>query len=324
MRFEKTDPLAEGPRSGPVFSGTQTGEMSMSGKTIAVTGAAGNQGGAVARRMLAEGWHVRALTRDLGKPAARALAAQGAELVPGDMDQPDQLAVAFRDADAVFSIQNDRLPNVGIEGMVRQGHAVLDAAKAAGIRHFIFSSVSGADRGEGQKRFEAKYQVEQYVQASGVPYTTLRLVGFMDNFNGLRPSILSGTLPSVGVRPDKTLLMVAVQDIGGFTAVILAHPEEYLGRTVELAGDELTEVQIAETLTRVIGRPVQLVAPQATGQPVDEERLAFNRFLNGLGYSADIPALRRAYPELLTLGRYLRQNGWENAGSVPLASAAQG
>lgn len=287
--------------------------MSANGKTIAVTGATGNQGGAVARRMLAEGWHVRALTRDTDGSAARALAAQGAELVPGDMDRPEDLAAAFQGADAVFSIQNDRLPNVGLEGMVRQGHAVLDAAKAAGVRHFIFSSVSGVDRGAGQKRFEVKYQVEQYVQASGVPYTILRLVTFMDNLNRSRPAILSGTLPGIGLRPDKALFMVALADIGGFTAVILAHPQEYLGRSVELAGDALTEAQMAETLTRVIGRPVQLAAPPASSQPLTEEQLAFNRFLNSDGYSADIPALRRAYPELLTLERYLRQNGWEHA-----------
>jgi len=287
--------------------------MSANGKTIAVTGATGNQGGAVARRMLAEGWHVRALTRDPDGSAARALAAQGAELVPGDMDRPEDLAAAFQGADAVFSIQNDRLPNVGLEGMVRQGHAVLDAAKAAGVRHFIFSSVSGVDRGAGQKRFEVKYLVEQYVQASGVPYTILRLVTFMDNLNRSRPAILSGTLPGIGLRPDKALFMVALADIGGFTAVILAHPQEYLGRSVELAGDALTEAQMAETLTRVIGRPVQLAAPPASNQPLTEEQLAFNRFLNSDGYSADIPALRRAYPELLTLERYLRQNGWEHA-----------
>src|SRR5260221_941057 len=296
--------------------------MTPNRKTIAVTGAAGNQGGAVARRMVAEGWRVRALTRNPSKPAAQALAAQGAELMAGNMDQPEELAAAFQGADAVLSIQNDRLPNVGIEGMVRQGHAVLDAAKAAGVRHFIFSSVSGVDRGAGQKRFEVKYQVEQYVQASGVPYTVLRLVTFMDNLNRSRPTILSGTLPSIGLRPDKALLMVALEDVGGFTALILARPQEYLGRSVELAGDQLTEAQMAETLTRVIGRPVQLVAPQASGQPVTEEQLAFNRFLNSEGYTADIPALRRAFPQLLTLERYLCQNGWENAAPVPLPPGA--
>src|SRR5713226_9539962 len=157
--------------------------MTTNRKTIAVTGSAGNQGGAVARRMLAEGWRVRALTRDPAKTAAQALAAQGTELVAGNMDRPEELAAAFQGADAVFSIQNDRLPNVGIEGIVRQGHAVLDAAKAAGVRHFIFSSVGGANRGAGQKHSAAKYQIEQRVQASRLPYTILRPSFFMENFN---------------------------------------------------------------------------------------------------------------------------------------------
>src|SRR6266571_1695273 len=110
--------------------------MTTNGKTIAVTGAAGNQGGAVARRMLAEGWHVRALTRDPGKPASQELAGLGAQVVPGDMEQPAQLEAAFKGADAVFSVQNYWLPNVGFEGEVRQGKLVVDAARAAGVRHF--------------------------------------------------------------------------------------------------------------------------------------------------------------------------------------------
>jgi uncharacterized protein YbjT (DUF2867 family) len=68
----------------------------MNGKTIAVAGATGQQGGAVARRMLAEGWRVRALTRDPSKPQAQELAGLGAEVVPGDMEQPAQLEAAFK------------------------------------------------------------------------------------------------------------------------------------------------------------------------------------------------------------------------------------
>ena len=58
----------------------------MNNRMIAVTGATGQQGGAVARRLLADGWQVRALTRDVDKPAAQELKALGAELIPGDMD----------------------------------------------------------------------------------------------------------------------------------------------------------------------------------------------------------------------------------------------
>ena len=67
-------------------------------KIIAVTGATGQQGGAVARKLLAEGWQVRALTRDVNKPAAQELKALGAELFAGDMDNRAELDAAFKGA----------------------------------------------------------------------------------------------------------------------------------------------------------------------------------------------------------------------------------
>ena len=296
----------------------------MSGKTIAVNGATGQQGSAVARRLLAEGWKVRALTRDTGKPAAKELAALGAELAPGDMDQRAQLDAAFQGADAVFSVQNYWLPTVGFEGEVRQGKLVVDAAQGAGIKHFVYSSVGAAHRGAGQKHFESKHLIEQYLQASGLPYTILRPVAFMENFNfpWTRPAILNGTLAGMGLPPDKTKQMVAVEDIAVFVSLVLAQPQKYLGQTIELAGDELTEAQIAQTFTKVIGRPVTLAAPQGNGQTPNEEMAAMFRFFSGEAYTADIPALRRTCPGLLTLEQYLRKTGWENAQPVAMPKGA--
>src|SRR5882672_8611431 len=88
---------------------------SMANKIVAVLGAAGQQGGAVARHLLDSGWAVRALTRDPAKSAARALAAAGAEVVRADNDDRASLAAAFRGAHGVFSVQNYWLPNVGKE-----------------------------------------------------------------------------------------------------------------------------------------------------------------------------------------------------------------
>ncbi|HEX7234877.1 MAG TPA: SDR family NAD(P)-dependent oxidoreductase, partial [Nitrosospira sp.] len=112
----------------------------MNNKIIAVTGATGQQGGAVARQLLADGWKVRALTRDLSKPAAQALAQAGAVLVPGDMDSQSELEAAFQGAYGVFSVQNFWLPTVGFEGEIVQGKNVADAAKAAAIQHLVYSS----------------------------------------------------------------------------------------------------------------------------------------------------------------------------------------
>src|SRR6185503_14665380 len=146
----------------------------MNNKTIAVTGGPGHQGGEVARKLLADGWKVRALTRDVNKPAAQELKSLGAEIVAGDMDDRAQLDAAFDGAYGVFSVQNFWLPNVGFEGEVRQGKNVADAAKAAGVGHLVYSSVGAAHRGMGQKHFESKWVIEQHIHALDIPYTILR------------------------------------------------------------------------------------------------------------------------------------------------------
>lgn len=291
----------------------------MNNKIIAVTGAAGQQGGAAARKLLADGWKVRALTRDVTKPAAKELAGLGAEVVPGDMDKRPELDAAFRGVYGVFSVQNFWLPNVGFDGEIKQGKNVAEAAKAAGAQHLVYSSVGAANRGMGQKHFESKWIIEQYIHSIKVPYTILRPAAFMENRERSRAYILSGTFTGMGMRPDKGSQVIAVEDIAVFAALAFADPKQYLGRTIELAGDELTEAQTAATFAKVIGRPVQLVPPTPGGGWTSEaEMKAMFNFFNGEGYSADIPALRKLHPGLLTFEGYLRRNGWENAQPIPI------
>ena len=291
----------------------------MNDKVIAVTGATGQQGGAVAQKLLADGWKIRALTRDLDKPAAQALASAGAQLVAGDMDSRPELDAAFEGAYGVFSVQNFWLPSVGYEGEIQQGRNVANAAKAADIRHLIYSSVGAAHRGMGQKHFESKWIIEQYIQSLNIPYTILRPAAFFENFNWERASILNGKFNAIGLRPEKERQLIAVEDIAVFVALALANPQEYLGKTIELAGDALTESQLAETFANVIGRPVELSMPTEGGWGSEEEMNAMFNFFNGEAYDADIPALRKLHPGLLTLEEYLRKNGWENAQPIPMS-----
>jgi len=294
----------------------------MNNKIIAVTGATGQQGGAVARKLLVEGWQVRALTRDINKPAAQELKALGAELVAGDMDNRAELDAAFKGAYGVFSVQNYWLPNVQYEGEIKQGKNVADAAKAAGVQHLVYSSVGSAHRGMGQKHFDSKWIIEQYIHTLDVPYTILRPAAFMDNNNWSRAYILSGTYTSRGLRPEKGLQTIAVEDIAVFVALAFADKKSYLGRTLELAGDELTENQTAEVFSKVIGRPVTLTEPSGQSwAPEEEAKAAFN-FFNGEGYDADIAALRKIHPGLLNFEQYLRKNGWENQQPIPIPENA--
>ncbi len=278
--------------------------------SILVSGATGQQGGAVARHLLAAGWAVRALTRDPAKPAAQALAARGATVVRGDLDDRASVERAVAGASGVFSVQNYYEAG-GAEGEIRQGVALADAAKAAGVRHLVYSSVGSADRRTGIPHFESKARIEEHVRGLGVPYTILRPVFFMDNWAWARDAIRGGVLAQP-FDPDKPLQQVAVDDIGAFAALAFADPATWRGRAVDLAGDELTMPQSAEVFARVICRPVRYerIPMDRFEQAAGKESATMFAWFNDVGYAADIPALRATYPRLTTLERYLRDAGW--------------
>jgi uncharacterized protein YbjT (DUF2867 family) len=281
-------------------------------RLIVVVGATGKQGGAVARSLLDRGFRVRALTRNPQKPEAQALADQGAEVVQGDMEVRSSIEQALEGAYGVFSVQN--FWETGYDSEVQQGKTVADAAKAAGVKHFVFSSVGSAHRQTGIPHFESKWEVEEYVRDTGLPYTILRPVFFMQNWEMMREMILGGTLAQP-LDPDKPFQQVAVEDIGAFATRAFENPDRWIGREVDLAGDEQSMTAIADTFGRVIGREVSYyqVPWDQFEEQMGEEVTVNYRWFNDVGYEADIAALQQEYPELTTFERYLRSHGWEGA-----------
>ena len=282
-------------------------------RSILVCGATGSQGGAVARSLLDRGFRVRALTRDPHKPEARALAEQGAEVAQGDMDDRPSVDRALEGTHGVFSVQN--FWEAGYDREVRQGKTVADAASAAGVEHFVYSSVGSAHRRTGIAHFDSKWEVEEHVRGLGLPRTVLRPVFFMQNWEMMREPILGGTLPQP-LDPGKPFQQVAVEDVGAFAAMAFGHPDEWIGREVEIAGDERTMPEIAEAFGRVAGREVgyyQVPWDQFEEQ-MGEEYAVMYRWFNDVGYEADVEALRREHPGLIDFEGYLRGHGWEGAG----------
>ena len=287
-------------------------------KTILVTGATGQQGGAVAKHLMKDGWKVRALVRDPNAEKAQKLSKQGAELVKGDLFDKSTLDEAVKGAYGVFSVQNFWLPDVGFEGEITQGKLLADAAKEAGVEHFVYSSVGGAHRGEGQRHFGSKWRIEQYLDEIKIPHTVIRPAAFMDNIEWKRVQISHGEFPSWGIHTNKSTQLIAVDDIGSFAAIMFSDRSKYLGTTLEISGDELTETEQAAVLTKVIGRRVEVGSPEQIEGESDEEHEAGMRFFNGEGYSANIVALRKIHPRLKSLEDYLRASGWENLPVLPM------
>jgi uncharacterized protein YbjT (DUF2867 family) len=294
----------------------------MSTKNIFVSGATGQQGGAVTRHMLKKpGFAVRALTRDTSKAPARALAQAGAELIQGDLDDPSSYKRALEGAYGVFSVQNGM--EAGFEGEIRQGKALADAAKAAGVQHFVYSSVVSADRNTGIPHFESKWVIEQHIRKIELPFTVLRPAFFMQNWhNYMREPILHGTLP-LPLKPQTPLQQISIEDIGAFAATAFQSPAKWLGKTVELAGEELTMMRVAELLARVAGQRVSYVQVpwDQFRQNAGEEMTRMYKWFEDVGYHVDIAALRRELPSLSTLEQVLRRQDWSAAESTARKAA---
>lgn len=280
---------------------------------VLVTGATGRQGGAVARHLLQRGIPVRALSRNTSKPSAQALARAGAEVVGGDLDDRASLTNAMQGVSGVFSVQN--WWETGASREIQQGKNVADAAKAARVPHFVYSSVGGAERGADITHWKTKWTVENHVRQLGLPATILRPAGFMENYYipAVEKALIGGTLLDA-VRPDKPYQLICADDIGAFAALAFARPDAFIGKAIEIAGDELTNPAIAATFSRVIGRPVKF-----RKLPLFVSRIMLGRefhqmfkWFNESGFQADIPLLRRDYPEMAwtSLEQWLTREGW--------------
>jgi len=282
-------------------------------KTVLITGATGQQGGAVIRHMLAKGWNLRALTRNSNGDTALNLARQGVELAQGDLEDLASLEDVVYGVYGIYSVQN--FWKVGAKREVQQGKSLADVAKKANVEHFVYSSVGGAERNSGIGHWATKWEVEQYIRQLGLPATMIRPAAFMENYYSelTEIGILQGKFTDA-VRADKPYQTIAVDDIGAFVALAFDRPNEFIGQALEIAGSELTNPQAAEVFSRVLGKPVEFQElPMPVVQSVlGEEYYQMYRWFNEEGFKANIEDLRRRYPEvqLHTLEEWLRSEGW--------------
>ena len=278
--------------------------MERSDKTILVTGATGRQGGAVARHLLEDGWHVRGLTRHEGSAAAHQLAEKGLDVMHGDLTDPASVAEAVRGVYGVYSMQTPF--ESGPQAEEAMGVGLAEAAAEAGVEHFVYSSVSGAEQPSDLEWFASKRHVEDRIRELGLPATVWRPVTFMENFLRQKDGITAGTL-STAEWPETLKFYIAVDDIGRFVALAFREPERFVGSAMNIAGDSMDNVQTAETFSRVLGKPVEFV--HVDPQPGFPE---VPRPVPGVPQRvrADLQACRELIPDLVTLEQWIRHAGF--------------
>lgn len=245
-------------------------------KVIAVVGSTGAQGGGLVRAILRDkegGFAARAVTRKTDSDKAKELAALGAEVVAGDLDDQATLERAFRGAHGVFGVTNF-WEHFSPERELAQATAIARAAKAAAAKHVIWSTLEDTRRwvplsDNRMPTLKGKYKVAHF-DAKGeadnvfrqlVPNTTCLLTSFYwENLiyfgAGPRPGP-DGTLLLTYPMGDKKLPGIAVEDIGKCAYAIFKRGQEFIGKTVGIAGEHLTGVQMAAALTRALGREVR-------------------------------------------------------------------
>ena len=234
-------------------------------KLITVFGATGQQGGSVARALLAKGYKVRAVTRNPDNPKAKELLAKGAELVQvKNMDDVASLEAAIKGAYGVFLVTNywgmlAENPATAYDREIAQGKAAGDLCKKVGVKHLVYSGLEYVKEiiGKPCPHFDAKGIVEKYLDETGVPNTSTRYSFYFDNFaTMLAPQKNDNGTYTLTLPMKMAMDGIGVEDAGPAVAAIFDKPEEYIGKKIGFSGDKLTLSEYMAIISKVTGKTV--------------------------------------------------------------------
>ena len=305
-------------------------------KVIVVLGATGAQGGGLVRSIMSDpggGFTARALTRNVNSDKAKELAGLGAEVVPVDVDNPASLKNAFKGAYGVYCV-TFFWEHFSPEKESAQVKSMAEAAKEAGIQHVIWSTLEDTRKwvplsdtrmptlmGKYKvPHFDAKGEANSFFTAAGLPVTFLLTSFYWDNLIhfGMGPKKgTDGNLAFTLPMGDKKLPGIAAEDIGKCAYGIFKKGNEFIGKTVGIAGEHLTGSQMTQALTKALGQKVvyNAVEPavyRSFGFPGAEDlgnMFQFNQdFEHDFCGARNLDFSRSINPSLQTFSSWLSQN----------------
>ncbi len=278
-------------------------------KTILVIGATGKQGSHVVQHLLSDGWFVRGLTRNTSKPGARQLARMGVEIITADLRDDESVGKALEGVYGVYYM----LPLA--KWAPAAGLRLAEQAQRARVQHLVFSSVGGAERDVSVAHFVDKQKVENRIKQLGMPATILRPVAYMDALANPRALRLVLGFLKTFMPPDKKFQMIALEDIGAFAAQVFSRPEYYIGKSLELAGDEMTVPELEDAIRDVTGQEAKYYTiPKWVIHILPKIGREMIQFYAKDGWKANINALRKLHPEMLTFKAWLEKERLHKAG----------
>jgi uncharacterized protein YbjT (DUF2867 family) len=327
-------------------------------RTILVIGATGAMGRPVVQHLLAasgSSFRVRVFTRDPSSPQAQQLLSQEGgrvEAAKGNIDDPESLAAALAGVFGVFC-NTDFSSARSVEGEYEQGLRVLVAARAAGVEHFVWSSLDdcvGLSRGRlPVPHYDAKAAVEHYINrhrsdeflrkdADGFfsRHVSVLVTGpyyenLMTMFRPRPGKLRDGREGMIFALPGggKPYPMVALDDIGWFAAHMFEHPERFVGRTLPIMSQSLTLDELAAVFSEVTGIPAEhrdipVEEMWNPALPIAHDLWNMHSFVQEIGWRRDYEELRRIHPGLLSFEAWLRRTGWRGEAREVQKAFAQG
>jgi uncharacterized protein YbjT (DUF2867 family) len=215
---------------------------------LLVTGATGTVGSRLVRELAEAGAPTRALVRRT--EASAEMRELGVEAVVGAFEDADSLRQAVSGIERLYLVSP-----AGVDGMVEQQVAVVDAARAEGVRHIVKQSSIAADEDTDASIVVAHRRIEEAIERSGMSWTHLRPHWFMQNELGQ-----AGTIAADGVfyAPDVTeISMIDAADVASVAARVLTS-DGHEGKAYVLTGPEaLSYADLADAYSRVLGREVR-------------------------------------------------------------------
>jgi uncharacterized protein YbjT (DUF2867 family) len=285
--------------------------ISTEGKTIAVVGATGRQGGQVARHLLEQGWKVRALTRKPESKKAAGLKALGADVVQADLDDPASLDSAFENAYGVYTMQPPVPGKVDVE--IRQGRNAAAAAKKTGVKHVVYGSAGPGHTKTGIEQWDSKLEVAEAMRSLGLPLTILRPMAFMELMTdpSYYPNSSTWYIWPRLMGTERKIPWLSVQDVGAIAAKAFADPDDYLGKDLPLAADAQSLAECREIYRDVRGKyPSRFPMPMFLFEKfVGKDIPHMWRWLRTNPVSLDTHQTYAVHPGALTVRDWLQRTG---------------
>ena len=314
----------------------------MDKKIIAVVGATGAQGGGLVRAIVNDpngGFAARAITRKKDSDKAKALAKMGADVVEADLDNAESLKKAFAGAYGAYCVTNF-WEHFSADKEQVQARNMAEAAKAAGLKHVVWSTLEDVRRwvplsdnrmptlGGKWKvpHFDGKGSIDHVWKDLGVPTTLLLTSFYWENFIyfGMGPKAgPDGTLAIGMPMGDRKLSGISAGDIGACAYGIFKAGNEYIGKTVGIAGDHVSGADMAAAFSKALGKKVvyhamEPAAYRALGFPGADDlgnMFQFYRDFNDDFVAArSVEKSRKLNPGLLSFQQWLDAN----AKQIPL------